>query len=193
MRRKIEYILALLLLLTISACTTTTEISTQAQPTQESSVETTVQEESYPISTPLPVIQNTSYPITEDNEVEILPTSEPLIIPEADPASGIVYGQIYSYTTNEVLPNVKIYLAEKVPLEPGPGYTIAFQEKNSPNAQTNSRGEFLIEEVNPGNYIPIMATPFGIFPLANEETNEIELIVEAGQIYNLGGTSVNWP
>jgi len=199
MRKQIQYIaLNLLLILSITACTSSSEDVTQLQSTEEINVENTEEAESYPISTLLPDMQKTSYPITgndttNDNEETIQPTSEPLKIPEADPETGIVHAQVYSYTTNEVLPDVKIYLADKVPLEPGPGYTISFQEKSSLHAQTNDRGEFLILDINPGEYIPIMVTPFGIFPLANDETDEIELVVEAGQIYDLGSTSVNWP
>jgi len=199
MRKQIQYIaLTLLVILFISACTSSNEDITQMQSTEEITMETTEEVESYPISTPLPDMQKTSYPITgndttNDNEETIQPTSEPLKIPEADPETGIVYGRVYSYTTNEVLPDIKIYLADKVPLEPGPGYTISFQEKSSPHAQTNDRGEFLILDINPGDYIPIMVTPFSIFPLANKETDELELVVESNQIYDLEATYVNWP
>lgn len=197
MRKKFLYIaLALYLILSISACVSSSENITPEQPSEEFTKQPTSGSESYPVSTPLPEMQKTSYPISEDNddnEEQALPTSEPLVIPEVDPGSGIVHGQVYSFTTNEPLINSRIYLAEKVPLEPGPGYTIAFQERTSPSAQTNERGEFLIEDVEPGEYIPIMVTPFGIYPLANAETDEIQLIIEAGQIYDLENTSVNWP
>jgi len=183
-------------MISISACAQSGEDITPEQPLEQFTEQPTSGSESYPISTPLPDMQKTSYPVSENNddiEEQILPTSDPLIIPEAKTESGIVHGQVYSFTTNEPLINSRIYLAEKVPLEPGPGYTIAFQERTSPNAQTNERGEFLIEEVDPGEYIPIMVTPFGIYPLANEETDEIQLIIKAGQIYELENTSVNWP
>ena len=188
--------LSLCLVVSISACVSPGEYITQEIPSEQFTEQPTSESESYPVSTPLPEIQETAYPVSEnnnDNEDQILPTSEPLVIPEAKAESGIVHGQVNSYTTNEPLINSRIYLAEKVPLEPGPGYTIAFQERTSPSAQTNERGEFLIEDVDPGEYIPIMVTPFGIYPLANEETEEIQLNVEAGQVYDLGITAVNWP
>jgi len=197
MRKLFLYIiLSLWLVVSISACVSSGEDITPEQPSEQITEQPTSGSESYPVSTVLPEMQKTSYPVSEeddDNKEQILPTSEPFVIPEADPESGIVHGQVYSYTTNEPLINSRIYLAEKVPLDPGPGYTIAFQERTSPNGQTNERGEFLIEDVEPGKYIPIMVTPFGIYPLDNAETDEIQLIIEAGQIYDLGNTSVNWP
>jgi hypothetical protein len=171
---------------------------TQSPPSEEITQIVPGDSESYPVSTEVLDTHSTSYPVagdntTDDNGEATQATSEPLVIPDANLDSGIVYGQIYSYTTNEVLPNVMVYLAEKVPLEPGPNYTISFQEISSPHAQTNERGEFLITEVAPDEYIPIMVTPFGISPLANDTTDEIELVVESNQTYDLEATYVNWP
>jgi hypothetical protein len=190
--------IALFLLLSISACSSSNETLTQSPPSEEITQMIPGDSESYPVSTEVLDTQSTSYPvtgdnITDDNGESTQATSEPLVIPDANPNSGVVHGQIYSYTTNEVLSNVMVYLAEKVPLEPGPNYTISFQEKSSPHAQTNERGEFLIVDVAPDEYIPIMVTPFGIFPLANDKTDEIELVVESNQTYDLEATYVNWP
>jgi hypothetical protein len=190
--------IALFLLLSISACSSSNETSTQSPPSEEITQIIPGDSESYPVSTEVLDTQSTSYPVTGDNTTDdngesTQATSDPFIIPDANPDSGVVHGQIYSYTTNEVLPNVMVYLAEKVPLEPGPNYTISFQEKSSPHTQTNERGEFLIVDVAPDEYIPIMVTPFGIFPLANDTTDEIELVVESNQTYDLEATYVNWP
>lgn len=190
--------LALFLLLSISACSSSNETLTQSPPSEEITQIIPGDSESYPVSTEVLDTQSTSYPVTGDNTTDdngesTQATSEPLVIPDANPNFGVVHGQIYSYTTNEVLPNVMVYLAEKVPLEPGPNYTISFQEKSSPHAQTNERGEFLIVDVAPDEYIPIMVTPFGIFPLANDKTDEIELVVESNKTYDLDATYVNWP
>lgn len=190
--------IALFLLLSISACSSSNETFTQSPPSEEITQIIPGESESYPVSTEVLDTQSTSYPVagdntTDDNGESTLATSEPLVIPDASPDSGVVHGQIYSYTTNEVLPNVMVYLAEKVLLEPGPNYTISFQEKSSPHAQTNERGEFLIVDVAPDEYIPIMVTPFGIFPLANDKTDEIELVVESNQTYDMEVTYVNWP
>ncbi|MDF1520273.1 MAG: hypothetical protein P1P73_07305 [Brevefilum sp.] len=198
--KKILHLVAivLFLLLSISACSSSNKTFTQSPPNEEITQIIPGESESYPVSTAVRDGQSTSYPATgddtsDDNGESTQATSEPLVIPDANPDSAVVHGQIYSYTTNEVLPNVMVYLAEKVLLEPGPNYTISFQEKSSPHAQTNERGEFLIVDVAPDEYIPIMVTPFGIFPLANEETDEIELVVETNQTYDLDTTFVNWP
>lgn len=190
--------IALFLLLSISACSSSNETLTPPPPSEEITQIIPGDSESYPVSTEVLDAQSTSYPVTGDNTTDdngesTQATSEPLVIPDANPDSGVVHGQIYSHTTNEVLPNVMVYLADKVPLEPGPNYTISFQEKSSPHAQTNERGEFLIVDVAPDEYIPIMVTPFGIFPLANAKTDEIELVVESNQTYDLEATYVNWP
>lgn len=133
------------------------------------------------------ILTNTN---SENSKPEVVNT---VISVTSDPNTGIVQGLVSSYSTKEPLPEIKIYMANKVPLEPEPGYVISFQEKSSPQALTNPHGQFLIHNIPPGEYVILMVTPFGTFPLGNEETNQIELDMKAGDSIDIGAAYVNWP
>jgi len=186
------YILLLSITLITSGCSNERTIFTN-----QGEAEATLHEnESYPIITQTPNMQPFSYPVDESEEPfleQITPTSGPLIIPEPNPNAGIITGILLSSTTNESLPHVKIYMAKKVPLEPGSGYVLSFQKETSPQTDTNGRGEFIIENIPPGEHMILFVTPFGSFPLFNDNAEQIEIDISTETIYELGKVFVNWP
>lgn len=139
---------------------------------------------------PYPGMGSEPIPNPNSNDPEIV---DPLITPVAEKDTGVIVGLVSSYSSQKPLAKVKIYLANKVPLEPGPGYVISFQEKSSPQTDTNSQGQYLITKIPPGEYVILMVTPFGTYPLANDETDQIELDIKAGDVVDVGLAYVNWP
>lgn len=148
--------------------------------------------DSYPVDIDTPTSVINSYPLAIEDNTPTHP-SPPMTIPNPDPQNGIVVGTLISKTTLEPMPFFTIYMADKVPLEPGPGYVISFQEKSSPKTITNERGEFILENIQPDEHIPLMVTPFGTFPLLDSDFNQIEIEITKGFVYDLGEIFVNWP
>lgn len=190
--KKHKYILVILMFFTISGCLKMTkDLSYEKE--FESNFEVN---DTYPVEVSTSTSEYDSYPL---DKITITPTlkltqvAQPLNIPDPDPNNGIVVGTLISKTTLEPMPFITIYMANKVPLEPGSGYVIAFQEKSSPKAITNELGEFIIISVLPDEYIPLMVTPFGTFPLLDLESKEIEMEITKGVVYELGEIFVNWP
>jgi hypothetical protein len=61
-----------------------------------------------------------------------------LVIPTPSAETGVVTGQIIVRTTEAPLAGHIVYLAEFVPLEPGPAYSIVFKEQESPHIASDS-------------------------------------------------------
>lgn len=189
---KLAYTLMTLILLTTIGCAKTTEglsFPNEIEPNIEDN-------DAYPIYINTPISVNESYPPGEKVNTQtaiMTQISPPLIIPEPDPNNGIVVGTLISKTMHEPMPFITIYMANKVPLEPGPGYVISLQQKSSPQTVTNERGEFIVVTIPPDEYIPLMVTPFGTFSLLDLDSKEVELEITKGVVIDLGETYVNWP
>jgi hypothetical protein len=143
-------------------------------------------------------------PAATDNPDELYPTAaypietqetvdEEIVIPEPNPDFGIVHGIVNSLSIEDMVAYTKVYLATKVPVEPGDEYIISVQENSSPHTQTNGNGEFVISEIPPGDYVLVLVTPVSTFPILTESGEQIELLIEGGELIDLGDIFTNWP
>lgn len=126
----------------------------------------------------------------EDNSPSNMPMDS--MIPEPKPDSAIIYGTLMSTKTNQPLPNIQLLLANMIPVNPGSGFIVSTSD-NSPNAFTNDRGAFLFLDINPGNYVLILKTPFNSYPIVDKNNEQIKISLASGNLLALGTTYVNWP
>lgn len=195
-------ILSLFFLLTIllTACSNTSQISIQPDRTMVNTTDDPVTsiEPAYPINKPEEYI-GTIYPAGQE-PTEMLPTTdmggsipEPQKTPEQDPETASIFGVLYSYTNKQPLQDVRVYAADVVTVEPSGGKVYTIQEKSSPQSNTDVNGQFMITGIEPGTYYFMMVTPFGNYPLFNEDNETFELELNGGDVINFGNVFVNWP
>lgn len=197
MRKKIfSGFLILSLFLLLSACDNknlpTADSDGMVVETSPSSVET-----AYPISREVGGYVGTSYPVgqepTSDFPGQIVGTIEPNIVPDSDPDFASMYGVLNSYTDKEPLQGVMVYAADVVIVEPSGDKIYTTQEKSSPHDATDDIGQFTLVDIKPGNYLLMMVTPFGNYPIFDENNIQIEIELKAGDVINLDEVFVNWP
>jgi hypothetical protein len=144
--------------------------------------------EDTPGAYPLPeryVSPTLSYPLPP-TEVPVYANSE-FTIPEPDDDSGVVIGQLIDIDTNEFLAGQSVYLGQKIFHTPGPDYSIGVQEMSSPHTIANSEGRFALGDVEPGEYVILVWTPFNAYIITDPITNiEVEVRVNAGETLDLG-------
>ncbi len=152
-------------------------------------------ESGYPISVESSVQKETkksaAYPISEpetETEVSILTD-----LPDSTPDKGIIYGSLFSLDLNEPIAFTRTYVANKVPVEGSDEFVFSIQENSSPQFQTNALGEFIIQNIPPGEYVFIMVTPINTLPILNAEGEEIEITIQGGELLDLGEVFANWP
>ena len=121
------------------------------------------------------------------------PTPAPQKTPVADSETASIYGVLYSYSDKLPLYDVRIYAADVVLIEPSGGKVYTTQEKTSPQAATDMIGQFMITDIMPGTYYFMMVTPFGNYPLFDQDNNNFELELKGGDVINFGDVYVNWP
>ncbi len=157
-------------------------------------------EPAYPINKPEEYI-GTIYPPGQDPTVKLSPTTpelgrptpKPQKTPEQDPETAAIFGALYSYTNKQPLQDVRVYAADVVTVEPSGGKVYTIQEKSSPQSNTDANGQFMITGIEPGTYYFMMVTPFGNYPLFNEDNETFELELNGGDVINFGNVFVNWP
>jgi hypothetical protein len=156
----------------------------------------------YPISAKIPSeeVSSNAYPISTDNSPdgsagENPPEEDitPIVIPTPNADSGVVHGMIYSLTNDEPISYTKIYLATKIPVDPGDEYMVSIQENSSPHAQSNSNGEFVITDIEPGEYILVLVTPISTLPILDINNEQIEFSIEAGELIDFNDIYAYWP
>jgi len=201
MRKKIlPSFLIITLFLILSACNNkqlptsdisagSTGIETESNP---SSVET-----AYPIPQENEGYVGTSYPAgqepTLDFSNQIVGTIEPNIVPDSDPDYASMYGVLNSFTDKEPLQGVMIYAADVIIVDSSGDKIYTTQEKSSPHDATDGIGQFTLVEIKPGNYLLMMVTPFGNYPIFDENNIQVEIELKAGDVVNLDKVFVNWP
>lgn len=195
-------ILSLFFLLTIllTACSNPSQTSIQPDMTMVNTTDNPVasNEPAYPINKP-EVYIGTIYPAGQEPTEKLPPTdmggsiSEPQKTPEQDPETASIFGVLYSYTNKQPLEGVMVYVAEVVTVEPSGGKVYTIQEKSSPQSSTDAIGQFMITGIKPGTYYFMMVTPFGNYPLFNEDNETFELELKGGDVINFGNVFVNWP
>lgn len=118
----------------------------------------------------------------------------PFDIPVVTKDFASVYGEVKSTTdTTITLDEVQIYIATIVPVEPDGGFVYSIQQKASPHATTNQKGQFAINEIIPGKYVMILVTPIGQNTITNKMGDTIFLDLKAGDVINFGDVYVAWP
>jgi len=120
----------------------------------------------------------------------VIPT---VVIPKPDEKNGVVVGQLVLRGSGAPLAALPVYLGQTLPLEPGPGYLVTFQEKSSPHTTADGDGRFALA-APPGAYVFIIWTPFHSRVVMNPATNkEWEVSVKAGETTNVGKIEAEWP
>ena len=191
MKYKTFLVLMIILGAIITAC------KSSEAPNSESEIEDPVvtTEGGYPISVDSSVQKETresaAYPISEpetETEVSILTD-----LPDSTPDMGIIFGSLFSLDLNEPIAFTRTYVANKVPVEGSDEFIFSIQENSSPQFQTNALGEFIIQNIPPGEYVLIMVTPINTLPILNAEGEEIEITIQGGELLDLGEVFANWP
>lgn len=108
--------------------------------------------------------------------------------------SGVVVGRLVSRAASSPLASQTVYLGERLPLEPGPGYLITLEQEGSPHTTTDANGRFVFASISPGDYPLIIWTPFRslVVPDAGGQ-EEFTVTVTAGGTTDLGELQVDWP
>lgn len=156
-------------------------------------------ETAYPISDGTQTPFGTVYPAGKEptplpgSIATIGPTSDVQQVPAADPETASVYGVLYSYSDQQLLQHVMIYAADVVIVESSEDKIYTTQEKSSPHIGTDDRGQFTISGIKPGTYFFMMVTPFGNYPIFDENNQTFEIELKAGDVVDFGKTFVNWP
>lgn len=163
-------------------------------PTQPSEQET-----AYPVTEGTGTPFGTIYPPGEEptplpeTVITLGPTSEVQGVPEADAHTAAIYGILYSYSDQQPLTGVMIYAADVVIVETTGDKIYTTQEKSSPQDATDDRGQFAITAIKPGSYYFMMVTPFGNYPIFDDNNQTFELELKAGDVIDFGDVFVNWP
>jgi hypothetical protein len=117
-----------------------------------------------------------------------------LVIPTPEEDAGVVIGEVFSVTADSPLAGQAIYLGERVPLSPGPGYLVTIQQQASPHVISDEKGRFVFSDIPPGDYPILVWTPFNSYVVPDAKgKRELSVVVEAGKITNLGRIEINWP
>jgi len=154
-------------------------------------------ETAYPIPDNIEGYSGTSYPVGQDPPSDpihqLVGTIEPSFVPESDPNSASVYGVLTSFTDKEPLQGVVIYVADVVIVETSGDKIYTTQEKSSPHDATDDIGQFTISQIKPGNYLLMLVTPFGSYPIFDKDYIQVEIELKAGDVIYFDEVFVNWP
>lgn len=154
-------------------------------------------ETAYPIPEDTEGYIGTTYPMgqapTVDPLTNLTGTIEPNIVPEMNPDKAAVYGVLTSFTDKTPLQGVVIYAADVVIVETSGDKIYTTQEKSSPHDSTDDIGQFTITNIKPGNYLLMLVTPFGSYPIFDKNYDQLELELKPGEVIFLDEVFVNWP
>jgi hypothetical protein len=165
-------------------------------PTSDLSSNETI-ETAYPFPDNIEGYTGTSYPVGQeppsDPIHQLVGTIEPSFVPESDPNNASVYGVLTSFTDKEPLQGVVIYVADVVIVETSGDKIYTTQEKSSPHDATDDIGQFTISQIKPGNYLLMLVTPFGSYPIFDKDYIQVEIELKAGDVIYFDEVFVNWP
>lgn len=144
----------------------------------------------YPYPQPGYVRTLPPYPIDEEG-----PGAPPIIYdpPSPNAETGVVIGQLFEIGTNQPLAVHTVYLGEKIPFNPGPGYTLGLQERSSPHTVTDEQGRFAIGGVAPGSYVLMVWTPYAASVVMEDTDKELDVVVEVEKTIDLGRIEAQTP
>lgn len=147
-------------------------------------------------------VNDTEVPIIEESPTNIYPIGDSTdpenntgsqLLPTPSSGTSVYSGSLFSAGDDLPARLVKIYFATKIFLTPGPGYMLSYEEKGSPQIQTDENGYFVITDIEPGEYFLIMVTPVNSYSVIDDQGNQVTFVAEAGKTYDLGKLFVNWP
>jgi len=131
-----------------------------------------------------------AYPVpSQESFVE----NQELIIPTPSLVYGVAYGRLISLINNEPIQYSKVYFGRKIEVENEDDYLISIQEKLSPHNISTQNGYFVISDITSGEYILVLATPIGSYPITNMLGEQVEVTIKGGDSLDLGDVFVNWP
>jgi hypothetical protein len=135
-----------------------------------------------------------AYPPPNPINPGVTPLSARTPILLTDSSSGVITGRLIRDMSGLPLPGVAIYIADLVPLTPGPGNLITIQQKSSVHTTTDANGYFGLI-VKPGDYALVLWTPIRsmVIPDPQHEDKELLVTVEAGKTDDMGEIVVNFP
>jgi hypothetical protein len=137
-----------------------------------------------------------SYPYPANNAPPIFNSSigvKPKF-PTPAPSTSVIAGRLMNARTETPLPTMAVYLADLVPLTPGPGHLISVVPESSIMATTDQSGYFALTLVKPGTYALVIWNPLksSVIPNPQDPTRELLVTVEAGQLDDLGEISIDF-
>ena len=168
----------------------TPEVLDAAYPYPEITVENEVVEDPVEIKTP--------YPDSNTLNDSALSTSDAqnitVTVPAPDNNTGVITGRLFSTKMGAPLSKMGVYLGEYIYLTPGPDYMVSLRQESSPHTITDAGGNFLIVDVQPGEYPIIAWTPINSYVIPGESgEKELVIVVVAGQVTDLGEIRIDWP
>ncbi|HBY95640.1 MAG: hypothetical protein M5U01_11170 [Ardenticatenaceae bacterium] len=112
----------------------------------------------------------------------------PLVIPTAAPERGVVHGLLRREVQETPINDVDLYLAEIIPGDSNVMRVAGLDTNAAPHAMTNTNGEFVFSDVEPGEYALALVTPIGSMLVPDPKTpgRDILFTLEAGQTLDLG-------
>lgn len=182
-------ILILLFVFLIQGCAPTSIDSTLLNAEYPSSVELSTNN-GYPepnMAYPRPATNEMSatpkYPDPNQEAITMMATQGPEPTPSSD--SGVVTGALF--LQGKPVQNVNIYLAEMIKDSNGEESIATYDRTSSPRAFTDSDGNFVFSNVQPGNYSLILDIIVNSFLLGHPNgSGPILLTVKAAETYKLG-------
>jgi hypothetical protein len=127
----------------------------------------------------------------------VIPTPVPTATPMklVDSTKGGVTGRFILRSTNQPISDVAIYLGEQLPINNGESYAITVQQSSSPHVPTDQNGKFSLVDIKPGTYALVLWTPKRTMVVADpkQATKELQVVVNPGQITNLGDVVSDMP
>lgn len=131
------------------------------------------------------------YPVMKEDQSL---TRTPIIIPTPSETTGVVFGRIMSSIDNSPITFTTIYLGEILQLSDKEGYLFTLQEKSSPHSESDKDGNFVIYDIDPGQYVILLFTPRKSVPIIDEENGkEVVIVIEPNTTLELPPYTVNWP
>lgn len=145
-------------------------------------------------SSPYPSDHPAPYPNTRNSRI-LSPSDLPPSVPTPLKGTGTIVGQIASTASEKSATGFYLYLANLLPLTPGPGHLITIDPERSPKTIVSVNGRFIISNVTPGQYALVLWLPRDSRFIADPNNPEQELIVSvtSGEIVDLGILRVSLP
>jgi hypothetical protein len=118
-----------------------------------------------------------------------------VVVPTASGETGVVTGRILIAATGAPMAGVRVYLAERVFLTPGPDYVISLTEQGSPHTTADVDGFFALAAPPSDHYSLVVWTAVDSRVVAdpNDTTKELSVQLAANQTLELGDLTINWP